>query len=87
MQILTKEESENRMKELMSQGILRKVDLMRNGVRQCTVLAICKEERELKEISISVLFKNIIVLVDKEEINNNSLKRLDSAIEKRALKI
>lgn len=87
MQILTKEESENRMKELMSQGILRKVDLMRNGVRQCTVLAIWKEERELKEISISMLFKNIIVLVDKEEINNNSLKRLDSAIEKRALKI
>ena len=87
MQILTKEESEERMKELMSQGILRKVDLMRNGVRQCTVLAIWKEERELKEISISMLFKNIIVLVDKEEINNNSLKRLDSAIEKRALKI
>ena len=83
MQILTKEESENRMKELMSEGILRKVDLMKNGIRKCTILAIWKEERNLKEVSVLGLLKNIIVPVEKEEINNNSLKKLDSAIEKR----
>lgn len=87
MRLLTKEESEERMKELMLQGVLRRVDLMRNGVRQCTILEFWKEEAELKTISISKLLQNIIIPIDKEEINGNSLKKLDAAIEKRALRL
>lgn len=87
LRILSKEESEKQMKEHMNKGILKQIDLMKNGVRKCTILTYWKEEIELKENSISKISQNIIVPINKEEINGNSLKKLDSDIEKRALRL